>query len=191
MGKRTGCILLVKPKEDIMISKRMFLIGAGSLISAPFVTGILAHVRDTGEPFLIPPLKAEEHLHVYPDYSGETNQFRITLGPDQYDPPRMYRLGDSILQARAGRSKPKLIMPPFGRRRGSAGKRSMTLCLFSLGSMFGRWTSRRLRRPLICWRSLILVQIYPPDPAEILAYTSIKKARAPATAIGGWMPRML
>ena len=70
-----------------MITKRMFLIGAGSLISAPLIAKIMSHVRDTGEPFLIPPLKSEEQLHVYPDYSGETNQFRITLGPDQYDPP--------------------------------------------------------------------------------------------------------
>src|ERR1700729_2085387 len=68
-----------------------FLIGAGALLTASFVTRAKAFSRRSGKPLVLSPArKPEETLYVYrqekwSDYGGE---WRVSLGPDQpFAPP--------------------------------------------------------------------------------------------------------
>ena len=74
-----------------MIDRRHFLIGAGALLTASFVTRAKAFSRRSGKPLVLSPSRRpEETLYVYRqdkwnDYCGE---WRVTLGPDQpFAPP--------------------------------------------------------------------------------------------------------
>jgi hypothetical protein len=49
-----------------MLDRRRFLIGAGGLLTAAFVTKATAFSRDTRQPLILPPAKPpEETLHIY------------------------------------------------------------------------------------------------------------------------------
>ena len=73
-----------------MLDRRSFLIGAGALLTASFVTKAKAFSRDTGEPLLLPlARRPEETLYIYRqewndcesnDYEGK---WRVSLGPDE------------------------------------------------------------------------------------------------------------
>ena len=71
-----------------MINRRMFLIGAGSLISSAMANEIFSRVRDTGQMLLAAPVAADRRLYIYPDYNSDTQHFVISLGPAQLEPPR-------------------------------------------------------------------------------------------------------
>jgi hypothetical protein len=70
-----------------MINRRAFLSGLGTVVTLPLIRKVEAHIRNKREPLLLTPERAELTLNIYPDYSGETDQYRITMGPDLYDPP--------------------------------------------------------------------------------------------------------
>ena len=86
-----------------MLDRRHFLIRAGALLSASFVTRATAFSRDTGEPLILPSVrKPEETLYVYlQDYEVDENdevveydaKWRVSLGPDQpvAPPPPTWR----------------------------------------------------------------------------------------------------
>ena len=86
-----------------MLTRRGFLIGAGSLLTAAFVSKATAFSRDTGKPLILPSVrKPEETLYVYlQDYEVDENdevveydaKWRVSLGPDQpvAPPPPTWR----------------------------------------------------------------------------------------------------
>ena len=81
-----------------MLDRRHFLIGAGALLSASFVTKATAFSRDTGKPLILPSVrKPEETLYVYEvdenDEVVEYAKWRVSLGPDQpvAPPPPTWR----------------------------------------------------------------------------------------------------
>src|SRR5215475_479015 len=56
------------------VSRRFFLVGAGALVTAGFVSKAVAHAERTGRPLLVTPDRAEGELFVYSDG-------RISFGP--------------------------------------------------------------------------------------------------------------
>jgi hypothetical protein len=73
--------------EMIMIRRR-FLIGVGSLLTAAFVGEARAFARRTSAPLLLPPpRKAEETLYVYQQDWSDDGKWRVSLGPDEYEAP--------------------------------------------------------------------------------------------------------
>jgi hypothetical protein len=81
-----------------MFDRRHFLIGAGALLTAPFVRRASAFSQKAGAPLILPSVrKPEETLYVYmQDYEFDENdevaeydaKWRVSLGPDQpFAPP--------------------------------------------------------------------------------------------------------
>jgi hypothetical protein len=67
-----------------MLDRRHFLIGAGALLTASFVTRAKAFSRGSGEPLVLSPTrKPEETLYVYRQESDYGGEWRVSLGPDQ------------------------------------------------------------------------------------------------------------
>jgi hypothetical protein len=77
--------------EGLMISRRSFLLGLGSLVTTAFAARAKAHALAEGVPLLLDPGRAEKTLHLFgtPDWAdGElTNRWQVSLGPWQQDPP--------------------------------------------------------------------------------------------------------
>ena len=82
-------------------SRRDFLIGAGSLLTAAFVSDARSFIRKTNQPLLASPSQVVETMywHEIPDEG-----YQLTLGPSTFAPPR--RSGGSSLSARASRTGP-------------------------------------------------------------------------------------
>jgi hypothetical protein len=77
-----------------MIDRRHFLIGAGTLLTASFVTRAKAFSRRSGKPLVLSPArKPDETLYVYRQESHYGGEWRVSLGPDQpfAPPPRTWR----------------------------------------------------------------------------------------------------
>ena len=74
-----------------MLDRRSFLIGAGALLTASFVTKATAFSRDTGKPLVLPPARASEQtLYIYNEQDwneSESAKWRVTLGEDNPIPP--------------------------------------------------------------------------------------------------------
>src|SRR5262245_51983385 len=70
--------------EVLMLSRRGFLIGAGSLLTAAFVSDARAFASRTGKPLLAPPPQAAETMYWYD--SGEQGLL-LTIGPWSFCPP--------------------------------------------------------------------------------------------------------
>ena len=67
-----------------MLDRRHFLIGAGALLTASFVTRAKAFSRRSGEPLVLSPAREPEHtLYVYRQESDYGGEWRVSLGPDQ------------------------------------------------------------------------------------------------------------
>jgi hypothetical protein len=77
--------------ESLMISRRSFLLGLGSLVTTAFAARAQAHALAEGEPLLLDPGRAEKTLHLFgmPDWGegDEMNKWQVSLGPWQQDPP--------------------------------------------------------------------------------------------------------
>jgi hypothetical protein len=77
--------------EGFMISRRSFLLGLGSLVTAAFAARAQAHALAEGVPLLLDPGPAEKTLHLFaalePGEDDWANKWRISLGPWQQDPP--------------------------------------------------------------------------------------------------------
>jgi hypothetical protein len=72
----------------IVIERRRFLIGLGSLLTAAFVGESKAFARKAGLPLILEPPKAEETLYVYDQSEwGGRCKWRVSLGPDEYEAP--------------------------------------------------------------------------------------------------------
>lgn len=66
------------------ITRRFFLVGAGSIITASFIRDAVTHIGDTrGEPLLIAP--PEGHRTIY--YEPCEDYWRLHLGTPQFEPP--------------------------------------------------------------------------------------------------------
>jgi hypothetical protein len=65
------------------ISRRFFLVGAGSLITPAFLKDARAALADTGEPWLSPPPNTERELFV----EWVEDAARLHLGPPAWEPP--------------------------------------------------------------------------------------------------------
>jgi hypothetical protein len=74
-----------------MISRRSFLLGLGSLVTASFAAHAQAFALAKGVPLLLDPGTVEKTLYLYEGLDlGEGdwgNKWRISLGPWQQDPP--------------------------------------------------------------------------------------------------------
>ncbi|GEO18415.1 hypothetical protein [Microvirga aerophila] len=74
-----------------MISRRSFLLGLGSLVTASFAARAQAYALAEGAPLLLDPGPVERTLNLYeglePGEDDWTNKWRISLGPWQQDPP--------------------------------------------------------------------------------------------------------
>jgi hypothetical protein len=74
-----------------MISRRSFLLGLGSLVTASFAARAQAHALAEGVPLLLDPGPAEKTFHLFaalnPGEDELANKWRISLGPWQQDPP--------------------------------------------------------------------------------------------------------
>ena len=73
-----------------MLDRRHFLIGAGALLTASFVTRAKGFSRRSGKPMVLSPArKPEETLYVYRQQNGDYGgDWRVSLGPDQpFAPP--------------------------------------------------------------------------------------------------------
>jgi hypothetical protein len=72
-----------------MIDRRHFLIGAGALLTASFVTRTKAFSRRSGKPLVLSSARRpEETLYVYRQESDYGGEWRVSLGPDQpFAPP--------------------------------------------------------------------------------------------------------
>jgi hypothetical protein len=73
-----------------MISRRSFLLGIGSLVTASFAARAQAYALAEGAPLLLDPGRVEKTLYLYegldPGKSEWGNKWRISLGPWQQDP---------------------------------------------------------------------------------------------------------
>jgi hypothetical protein len=72
-----------------MLDRRHFLIGAGALLTASFVTRAKAFSRRSGKPLVLSPSRRpEETLYVYRQESDYGGDWRVSLGLDQpFAPP--------------------------------------------------------------------------------------------------------
>ena len=74
-----------------MLDRRSFLIGAGALLTASFVTKAKAFSRDTGRPLVLPAARASEKtLYIYNEQDWNESAYakwRVTLGEDDPIPP--------------------------------------------------------------------------------------------------------
>jgi hypothetical protein len=72
-----------------MLDRRHFLIGAGALLTASFVSRAKAFSRKSGKPLVLSPVrKPEETLYVYRQENNYGGEWRMSLGPDQpFAPP--------------------------------------------------------------------------------------------------------
>lgn len=74
-----------------MISRRSFLLGLGSLVTASFAARAQAYASAEGVPLLLSPGLVEKTLYLYegldPGEGEWGNKWRISLGPWQHDPP--------------------------------------------------------------------------------------------------------
>jgi hypothetical protein len=70
-----------------MLDRRHFLIGAGSPLTAAFVTKATAFSRQAGKPLVLSPAVApEETLYIYNDQDWDSSvyaKWRVTLGEDE------------------------------------------------------------------------------------------------------------
>jgi hypothetical protein len=84
-----------------MLDRRSFLIGAGALLTASFVTKAKAFSRDTGKPLVLPPARAsEETLYIYNEQHWNESAYakwRVTLGEDNPIPPPTPTWRDHLL----------------------------------------------------------------------------------------------
>jgi hypothetical protein len=69
----------------MLLSRRGFLIGAGSLLTAAFVSDARSFIRRTGRPLLAPPAQALQTLYWY-DGVGDDG-YLLSLGEFRMDPP--------------------------------------------------------------------------------------------------------
>src|SRR5580704_4842117 len=80
-----------KRRRASMLDRRHFLIGAGALLTASFVTKAKAFSRDTGKPLVLPAAKASEQtLYIYNEQDWDESAYakwRVTLGEDNPIPP--------------------------------------------------------------------------------------------------------
>ena len=77
-----------------MIDRRHFLIGAGALLTASFVSRAKAFSRRSGTPLVLSlDRKPEETLYVYRQEGDDGGEWRVSLGPDQpiAPPPPTWR----------------------------------------------------------------------------------------------------
>lgn len=82
-----------------MIERRRFLIGFGSLLTAAFVGEAKAFARKARAPLILEPRKAEERLHIYDQSKwGERFKWRVSLGPDEYEPPPAPTWRENLIQ---------------------------------------------------------------------------------------------
>jgi hypothetical protein len=74
-----------------MISRRSFLLGVGSLVTASLAVRAHSYALAEGAPLLLNPGHAERTLHLYegldPGEGEQGSKWRISLGPWQQDPP--------------------------------------------------------------------------------------------------------
>ncbi len=73
-----------------MISRRSFLFGLGSLVTASFAATAKAHALVEGVPLLLDPGRVDHALHLFPALEPEhpyDNKWRASLGPWQDEPP--------------------------------------------------------------------------------------------------------
>src|SRR5215472_16209259 len=61
----------------MLLSRRGFLIGAGSLLTAAFVKDARSFIRTTGRPLLAPPKQALQTLYWYGDYDGGDDGYTL------------------------------------------------------------------------------------------------------------------
>jgi hypothetical protein len=69
----------------MLLSRRGFLIGAGSLLTTAFVKDARSFIRTTGRPLLAPPVQALQTLYWYADDFGDG--YLLTLGKWMDPPP--------------------------------------------------------------------------------------------------------
>jgi hypothetical protein len=71
-----------------MLDRRRFLIGAGGLLTAAFVSQATAFSRRVREPLILPlARKPEEALYIYQQDWSDVAKWRVSLGPDQCEAP--------------------------------------------------------------------------------------------------------
>jgi hypothetical protein len=68
----------------MLLSRRGFLIGAGSLLTTAFVKDARSFIRTTGRPLLAPPAQALQTLHWY---AADCDGYLLSLGEWRMDPP--------------------------------------------------------------------------------------------------------
>jgi hypothetical protein len=66
-----------------MLSRRGFLIGAGSLLTAAFVEDALSFISTTKQPLLASPTQVSDTLYWYENGDG----YLLTLGEYELEPP--------------------------------------------------------------------------------------------------------
>lgn len=69
------------------LTRRGFLIGAGSLITATYVSDAKYHMLDTGEPLIAQPLNPQRIIHAYPDMGDTDGSSLLSLGEYLFEPP--------------------------------------------------------------------------------------------------------
>ena len=83
----------------MLLSRRGFLIGVGSLLTAAFVKDARSFIRTTGRPLLAPPAQALQTLYWYDGVGDEG--YLLSLGEWRADPPpaptwRAFFIGEGI-----------------------------------------------------------------------------------------------
>ena len=68
-------------------SRRGFLIGAGSLLTAAFVSDARSFIRRTNQPLLASPEQIAQTLHWYDGGAEPEDGYTLTLGPWTMEPP--------------------------------------------------------------------------------------------------------
>jgi hypothetical protein len=69
----------------MLLSRRGFLIGAGSLLTTAFVNDARSFIRTTGRPLLAPPKQALQTLYFYD--GADDGSYLLSLGEFMLDPP--------------------------------------------------------------------------------------------------------
>jgi hypothetical protein len=104
-----------------MISRRSFLLGLGSLVTASFAARAQAYALTEGVPLLLDPGPVEKTLYLYegldPGEGEWGNKWRLSLGPWQ-QVHQILPLGASICASRATAPIPQTILIVSGGRDG-------------------------------------------------------------------------
>jgi hypothetical protein len=69
----------------MLLSRRGFLVGAGSLLTTAFVKDARSFIRTTGRPLLAPPRQALQTLYFYD--GADDDSYLLSLGEWRIDPP--------------------------------------------------------------------------------------------------------